>query len=260
MDRIFKALNDPTRRSLLDALRRQDGQTLRELERDPAQGMGMTRFGVMKHLAVLEEAGLVVTLRRGRFKHHYLNVLPLQEVLDRWIEPLLRKPAARGILDLKRHLEGQTVPETDAKPAFVMETYIRCSQDALWAALTSPDEVPHYHFMASAARGTLGAPGDAMEFLLADGSALLTTRATAIDPRSRIEVTFEPHWGDDRRPTRVAYRIEPRGRACKLTVEHYGLTPEAMGIRDGWARLVSGLKSRLESGQAHRFDAALLSA
>ena len=77
MDAIFKALNDPARRALLDSLRRRDGQTLKELE----QQLEMTRFGVMKHLKVLEEAQLVVPRRAGRFKHHYLNAVPLQKNL-----------------------------------------------------------------------------------------------------------------------------------------------------------------------------------
>ncbi|MCY4335423.1 MAG: helix-turn-helix domain-containing protein [Litoreibacter sp.] len=102
MDAIFKALNDAARRDILDSLRKKDGQTLSELEPQ----FDMTRFGVMKHLAVLEEAKLITTKKVGRFKHHYLNALPLQEVIDRWIEPLLAKPTARGVLDLKAKLEG----------------------------------------------------------------------------------------------------------------------------------------------------------
>ena len=90
MDAIFKALNDPLRRSILDRLHQKDGQSLQELE----EGQDMTRFGVMKHLKVLEEAELITTKKVGRFKYHYLNAVPLQEVLDRWIEPLLSRPAA----------------------------------------------------------------------------------------------------------------------------------------------------------------------
>ncbi|MBT8458031.1 MAG: metalloregulator ArsR/SmtB family transcription factor, partial [Alphaproteobacteria bacterium] len=88
MDAIFKALNDPARRDLLDSLRQKNGQSLSELE---AQ-LDMTRFGVMKHLKVLEDASLIVTRKKGRFKYHYLNALPLQEVIDRWIDPFLAKP------------------------------------------------------------------------------------------------------------------------------------------------------------------------
>ena len=79
MDTIFKALADPARRTLLDSLRTKDGQSLQDLE---AQ-LDMTRFGVMKHLAVLEDAKLIVTRKEGRFKYHYLNALPLQQAIDR---------------------------------------------------------------------------------------------------------------------------------------------------------------------------------
>lgn len=92
MDALFKARADPARRTLLDSLRMRDGQTLQELE----ARLDMTRFGVMKHLGVLETGGLITTRKVGRFKHHYLNALPLQQAIDRWIEPLLVKPAARA--------------------------------------------------------------------------------------------------------------------------------------------------------------------
>src|SRR5258707_15831015 len=101
MDAIFKALSDATRRALLDRLRDKGGQTLTELE----AGLAMTRFGVMKHLKVLEDAKLVVTRKSGRFKHHYLNALPIQEVADRWMAPYA-KPLARFALNLKNQLEG----------------------------------------------------------------------------------------------------------------------------------------------------------
>ena len=108
MDAIFKALADDTRRLILDVLREQDGQTLQDLESSLAgQGVEMTRFGVMKHLKVLEAASLVISRKQGRFKYHYLNVVPLQEVIDRWIEPLTQKPLARATLDLKAKLEGK---------------------------------------------------------------------------------------------------------------------------------------------------------
>lgn len=257
MDAIFKALNDPHRRAILDALRTRDGQTLTEIE----ARLPMTRFGVMAHLRVLEGAGLVVPRRSGRFKHHHLNVLPLQEAIDRWVEPLLSKPAARAVIDLKKRLEGQTMLDADpdlAKPDFVLETYIRCTQDALWAALTDPGEVAHYHFASSGARGRLDAPGDGMDFLTPDGGTMLATRVTAIEPKSRLDVTFEPRWGEDRTPSRVAYRVAALGDACKLTVEHYGITAGQGGVRDGWARLVSGLKTHLETGAPQRFDMGMM--
>ena len=102
MDAVFKALADPTRRSLLDELFREDGQTLSALE----QRLPMTRFGVMKHLRVLEEAGLVVTRRRGREKLHFLNPVPIRQVYDRWVSKYA-EPLAATLSGLKRELEEQ---------------------------------------------------------------------------------------------------------------------------------------------------------
>ena len=100
MDAVFKALADPTRRSLLDELFREDGQTLGALE----QRLPMTRFGVMKHLRVLEQAGLVTTRRRGREKLHFLNPVPIRLVHDRWVSKYA-EPWAASLSDIKRRLE-----------------------------------------------------------------------------------------------------------------------------------------------------------
>jgi DNA-binding transcriptional ArsR family regulator len=99
-DRVFKALGDPTRRMLLDRLFERDGRTLTDLESQ----LEMTRFGVMKHLRVLEDAGLVVTLRRGREKLHFLNPVPIREIHDRWISKY-RERQVSALLDLKKGLE-----------------------------------------------------------------------------------------------------------------------------------------------------------
>ena len=112
MDTVFRALADPTRRSLLDELFREDGQTLNALE----DHFSMTRFGVMKHLKQLEEAGLVVTRRRGREKLHFLNPVPIQLVHDRWVSKYA-EPWASGLSGLKRQLEGHMEK--------VFEIYIR---------------------------------------------------------------------------------------------------------------------------------------
>ena len=102
-DRVFKALADPTRRFLLDLLHARDGRTLTELESE----LEMTRFGVMKHLTVLEEAGLVVTQRRGREKLHFLNAVPIRLVHDRWIDKYTERQVS-ALADLKRQLEDET--------------------------------------------------------------------------------------------------------------------------------------------------------
>ena len=99
-DRVFKALADPSRRLLLDRLFQRDGRTLTELESE----LDMTRFGVMKHLRVLEDAGLVVTRRSGREKLHFLNVVPIRLVHDRWIDKFTERRVL-ALTDLKRQLE-----------------------------------------------------------------------------------------------------------------------------------------------------------
>lgn len=245
MDTIFKALNDPARRHLLDCLRAEDGQSLGALE---AHLPALSRFGVMKHLKVLEEAGLVVTRRQGRFKLHYLNALPLQEVIDRWIEPLLAKPAARAVIDFKAKLErSEAMAE---KPDFMMSTYIRCSQDALWDALQDPAAVPHYHFISARAEMA----GGTMTHYFPDGRKMLVCRTVEADPKRRVVTTFEPQWEGAGGTSRVVYLIEPQGAHCRLTVEHYDLTfPAETGVADGWTRTLSGLKTWLETGQDARF-------
>ncbi len=103
MDEVFKALADPTRRALLDALFVEDGQSLTALE----QQLPMSRFGVMKHLKVLEDAGLVVARKRGREKLHHLNPVPIQQVHDRWVSKFAQ-PWTAALVDLKQQLEEPT--------------------------------------------------------------------------------------------------------------------------------------------------------
>jgi DNA-binding transcriptional ArsR family regulator len=102
MDEVFRALADPTRRKLLDQLYAQDGQTLSALE----QRLPMTRFGVMKHLRVLEEANLVVTRKRGREKHHFLNPVPIRLVYERWVSKYA-EPWVSALTGIKRELEEE---------------------------------------------------------------------------------------------------------------------------------------------------------
>ena len=103
-DLVFRALADPTRRLLLDRLFERDGRTLGELE---AEAPTLTRFGVMKHLGVLEEAGLVVTRKDGRRKLHYLNPVPIREIADRWIDKY-RAGTLDALIELRNRLEGTT--------------------------------------------------------------------------------------------------------------------------------------------------------
>src|SRR6056297_1459068 len=248
MDTIFKALDDPTRRSLLDALRRQDGQTLTQLERR----LDMTRFGVMKHLKILEDAGLVVSVRRGRFKHHYLDAAPLQHVIDRWAAPLLARPAARALRALKSDpARGIAMFDTVQIPDFVQETFIRCTRGALWDALTKADRMAACHFACTTVEGD-AFEGVATTFRRPDGAPMLVQTTSRVEPRSLIEMTFEPKWYDGAPPSPVVYRIAEEGPVCKLTIEHETLPATRQGMRDYHARWASSLKSWLETGRPLR--------
>lgn len=255
MDAIFKALSDDTRRKLLDMLRENDGQTLSELEEKLALNSGksrpMTRFGVMKHLKLLEEASLVVTRRSGRFKYHYLNAVPLQQVIDRWIEPLTQKPLARMALDIKAQLEGTKSMSSVSKPDFVLETYIRTTIDKLWDALTNPDHSEQYHF-AKARINTDMKKGSRFDHVTPDGNIMLGGEILDMDPPNRLDLTFEPGWcsPDNKNHSRITYELETIGDACKLTILHYDIPEGQDGVKDGWARVTASLKSYLETGEA----------
>ena len=243
MDAVFKALADPARRTLLDALRQKDGQSLQEL----TELLEMTRFGVMKHLNVLEEAQLVVTHKKGRFKYHYLNAVTLQQTIDRWIEPMRAKPMARAVLEFRSSLERTDIM---TKPDFMMQTFIRCTQDALWDALTVPASMSAYHFLGARVEGD-PVEGGQLDWIMPDGNSMLTQRPTKVVPKSRIEATFEPNFfGPDAPASRMAFLIEPQGETCKLTIEHYDLPEGQEGAAEGWARLTASLKSWLETGTA----------
>ena len=242
MDAVFKALSDPTRRQLLDALRDRGGLTLTELE----EGLGMTRFGVMKHLKVLEAANLIVSRKDGRFKYHYLNALPIQEVADRWMAPY-GKPLARFALDLKNRLEG-THRMTD-KPDFVLATYIRTTPAELWDAIVNPDKTQNYYY-----GGRVQAPdlrvGGRFYYLDPKGEMNLDGEIVEIDPPKKLVTTFRAQWAPaEAQVTRVMYEIEQMGETCKLTLTHYDAAKAMAQAEVGWPLILAGLKTFLETGR-----------
>jgi len=139
MDEVFRALADPSRRALLDALHSRGGQSLREL----GEGLEMSRQAVAKHLGVLEAAGLVVTSWQGREKHHHLNAAPINDVADRWIRRYDRA-RAQTLADLKQALQENS-EETEMSDDFVYVTYIRTTPEKLWQALTDPAFIAKYY-------------------------------------------------------------------------------------------------------------------
>jgi uncharacterized protein YndB with AHSA1/START domain len=242
VDDVFKALADPTRRELLDVLFVDDGQTLRALE----ERFAMSRFGVMKHLKQLEDAGLVVTKRRGREKLHFLNPVPIRLIHDRWVSKYAQGWVA-GLSALKSDLES--VEKTMEK---VYEIYIRTTPEQLWTAITDPQIRAKYSF--GAGLHTDWKPGSAIEMgapnagsLLGDGEVL------EVDPPRRLVHTMRALWGDDVKEegfSRVTWEIEQVEDSCKLLVTHdqlrEGANPQIYG---GWPMILSGLKTWLESGE-----------
>ena len=239
MDDVFRALADPTRRALLDALTERDGQTLVSL----SAGHGMTRVGVAKHLRLLEDAGLVVTKRRGREKLHFLNAVPIRLIHDRWVSKYT-EPWAAGLTGLKHELE-LTMEK-------VFEIYIRTTPDRLWEAITDPAIRAKYHFGVSAQSDWK--EGSAYQLVhpgsdgpLAEGDNLV------VDPPRKLVQSMNVLWSDEARAeatSRVTWEIEPLGDSCRLTVTHDQLRQDAPEeIYGGWPMILSGLKTWLETGQ-----------
>jgi uncharacterized protein YndB with AHSA1/START domain len=240
VDTVFRALADPTRRSLLDELFREDGQTLSALEgRFP-----MTRFGVMKHLKQLEEAGLVVTRRHGREKHHFLNPVPIRLVHDRWVSKYA-EPWAAALSGLKHTLE--------ATMEKVFEIYIKTSPERLWEAITDPEMRGKYNFGARVASDWT--PGSRYELSAGDGAVPLGEGENLeVDPPRRLVQSANFLWSEEAKnegTSRITWEIEPIGDdSCRLTVTHdqlrEGANPEVYG---GWPMILSGLKTLLETGE-----------
>lgn len=245
---VFRALADPTRRQLLDALFTQDGQTLGELE----ERFEMTRFGVMKHLKLLEEAGLVVTKRRGRQKLHFLNPVPIRLVHDRWVSKYA-EPWAAGLSDLKQRLE---------KPMEkVFEIYIRTTPERLWDAIT--DEETRTKFWFGNRVTSSWNPGSPYEMTNPGAPGpLVQGENLEVDPPRRLVQTMLALWSDeakDHGPTRVTWEIEPVGDSCRLTVTHDELREDAReDLFGGWPMILSGLKTWLETGEVLTTPGSLL--
>jgi uncharacterized protein YndB with AHSA1/START domain len=248
MDVVFRALADPTRRDLLDELFKEDGQTLSALE----QRLPMTRFGVMKHLKVLEEAGLVTTRRRGREKLHFLNPVPIRLIHDRWVSKYA-EPWAAALSELKTNLE--------ATMEKVFEIYIKTTPERLWEAITDGDMRRKYNFgvavtsdwtPGSRYEGTHpGAPG-----------RLLEGENLDVDPPRRLVQSFNALWSDDVKAegtSRVTWEIKPVGDSCRLSVTHDELREGANDeLYGGWPMILSGLKTLLETGETLTTPGSLL--
>ena len=240
MDEVFRALADPTRRSLLDELFKEDGQTLSALERR----LPMTRFGVMKHLRVLEEAGLVVTRRRGREKLHFLNPVPIRLVHDRWVSKYA-EPWAATLSGLKQELEDRTMEK-------VFEIYIKTTPQRLWEAITDNELRAKYNFGVGVESDWT--PGSEYQARHPAGVDIAAGENLEVDPPNRLVQSFNALWSDDVKAegtSRVTWEITPVGDSCQLTVTHDQLREGANGqVYGGWPQILSGLKTLLETGES----------
>ena len=239
MDEVFRALADPTRRALLDELFREDGQTLTALE----ERFEMSRFGVMKHLKLLQEAGLVVARRRGREKLHYLNPVPIRLIHDRWVSKYA-EPWAAALSGLKTEVEKQMEK--------VFEIYIRTTPERLWEAITDPEIRAKYNFGAGVISDWK--PGSRMEMGAPKATSLLGEgEVVEVDPPRRLVHTMRALWDDDVKAegfTRVTWEITPIGDSCRLLLTHDQLREGANEqIYGGWPMILSGLKTWLETGE-----------
>ncbi|WP_327089678.1 metalloregulator ArsR/SmtB family transcription factor [Nonomuraea sp. NBC_01738] len=257
MDAIFKALADPSRRTLLDSLARRNGQSLRELCAD----LAITRQAVTKHLAVLEAANLVTTVRRGREKLHYLNAAPISEIAERWIGRYDRARAG-ALADLKHALEATTM----SKPEFVYVSYIKTTQERLWQALTDPAWISRYFENTGPSSDWL--PGSPVKWKMRPDGDFNDWGQRVLEsvPNERLSYTWHNYeqeladyfgWSAEKLAelrkepiSMVTFAIEPSGDQVKLVVTHEGFESETemlTSLREGWPAILSNLKSELEA-------------
>jgi uncharacterized protein YndB with AHSA1/START domain len=258
MDAIFRALADPSRRRLLDRLNVRNGQTLQEM----CSELDMARQSVTKHLAVLEAANLITTVRRGREKLHYLNAAPINDIADRWIHGYDHE-RVRALADLKRALEDQPMGQTE----FVYVTYIHTTPEKLWNAITDPSFTLRYWGIGMESDWKVGSlirlqwgPGQDFHDL---GQVVL-----ASEPYRRLSYRWHNYqrehaalfgWSEEtfaelvKEPlSKVTFELEPFGETVKFTVMHDDFVPDSemlKGVRDGWPAILSNLKTLLETSE-----------
>jgi DNA-binding transcriptional ArsR family regulator/uncharacterized protein YndB with AHSA1/START domain len=267
MDAVFRALGDSARRQLLDRLNAHNGLSLTELCAD----MDMTRQSVSKHLAVLEAASLVTTLRRGREKLHFLNAAPINDIADRWIHHYDRA-RAEALSDLKMALEATPMDQT----TFVYTTYINATPEKVWQGLTDPAFTRRYWRHPTAGGVQLETDwkkGSTYDVTYQESGLVVSDADQVIlecDPFRRLAYTwhtFTPEWaaahGIDE-DVRAAWAQEPRSRVAfdieeakdgvvKLTVVHDGFEVGSAvleGVSGGWPAVLASLKTLLETGSA----------
>jgi uncharacterized protein YndB with AHSA1/START domain/DNA-binding transcriptional ArsR family regulator len=240
IERVFKALADPTRRLLLDRLHERNGQTLTELCTD----LDMARQSATQHLDLLHEANLISTIRNGRARLHYLNPVPWHEMQERWIDKFESR-RLRTSSTIKRHAEDAM---TD-RPTVRYVTYIESTPAMVWHALTDADLTAEYWGHANVSDWNVGSR---WEHQRTDGSQVADVTGVVLvsDPPLLLATS----WCDPNEPDtpaeRVTFTIEPFGEIVRLTVTHEDLAnnEEQEMATSGWSAVIANLKSLLETG------------
>lgn len=238
-DLVFKALADGNRRLLLDRLAERDGQSIREL----ATGLPMGRFGVAKHLGILERAGLVTSRRAGRSRLHFLNPVPIHEIYSRWVSKYAA-PWADFMSRLKLGLEGEM------KPHHVYQVFIRAAPEEIWRAITDGRVTArYYHGMRVTSAWHAGSR---YSYRDDQGRVSIKGEIVEIDPPRKLVQTFRFTSRDDA-ASRVTWEIEPHGDFCRLSLAHEfdaaDSTSESVDDPMGWQFILSSLKSLLETSE-----------
>jgi uncharacterized protein YndB with AHSA1/START domain len=197
----------------------------------------------MKHLKQLEEAGLVVSKRQGREKHHYLNPVPIRLVHDRWVSKYAG-PWVAGLSEIKQRLESQMEK--------IYEIYSRTTPERLWEAIVDPEIRAKYNFGAGVvSEWKVGSP--LQMGVAGPGQLLGEGEVLKVDPPRRLVHTMVALWGEDVKSegaSRVTWEIAPVGDSCHLIVTHDQLREGANDqLYGGWPMILSGLKTWLETGE-----------
>lgn len=248
-DIIFKALADSSRRTLLDLLHQADGRTLNDL----CNHLEMTRFGVMKHLKLLEEAGLITSRKVGREKLHYLNAVPIREIYDRWVSKYTEVWVS-GLTEFKSKVEEHNM---EHRPRHINRIAIKATPEQVWHALTDPAMTAKFWYNGSI-RAEWKA-GTAYEIWNPQGEVLARGELLLVDPPRKLEMTWRliafPETAEEA-DSRITWEIDPHAKFHGVTLvtvvhDNFADAPNTSQVLEGGLPVVlSGMKTLLETGNA----------
>lgn len=246
MDKIFKILADKNRRQILDLVKQKPGINVNEL----SDHFEFSRFAVMKHLKLMEDAEVIIARKSGKNKLLYLNAIPIQFIYDRWISKFSQAWAS-DLSELKYSLEmeGKNMEE---KLQHVFVTYIKTTKENLWNAIINGDITKKYYYNTTL-RSDLKVGSDIVFVSVdKDGNEVHNVKGKILEyiEYQKLGYTFQFHDSNDK-PSKVTFEIEEAGELMKLTVLHDGFeekTETYNSVVQGWPYILSGLKTYLETG------------